>query len=920
MAEGFYPLETHNDAIYLTRVDEAYSYETVDAPYKSPFESVHFGPVETIPSHVEAFDDDVDDALATIDPNFDADIHNLHLSPDPAEIFSFVRSDTPTRGALSTFTLSSRSESAYDSGYNDAASAYTYNSPSQYSASNYLASPSSQYMPNPALAAIDLAMEGLGIRPGDTTSAYNGAIPSPNFELSPAARHPFPTPFNTRPAHSEYDPSPIQVPVPPSSASDYYPERVPVRQTTVSPANVTAPLPAAVQPTPVPSPQTNTTPLQLESDSSAESERRFPCPSCSRSFTRRYNLKTHITDTPSQPTAARTSVRAMSQHLIQALKVAVPLFGTCTLRSDERIVGPQSKISVEAVYILGTPFAPLTDAYIGLGSFCAARCSVLSSQVRFAVYARLRVDRGLPRRSITIKILTAEAAHPGFPCGLFDLTEDSDASSDNGLGHDQISPDPPTRTETEEARATSSSSAAKKITPVMVLEVPSGYVCWHGFALDPDSISFQVEQSLGGRTRNSAVFDLIATAMDAHNPSVLIFTDRRYVILVRAVVRKPQPSITYTPPVRLHGVNALRCVIGAALNFSVPGHRFSPCPKIPTVSGAMPEPSNLAIAVNNNPKGFRDFDLFTMQRHVPDVRAFLQWNQDQDGAPRIVKNDLLQVHVDAFTQNEATLVFRVPLEDPPCGVLDEVLGSLRPRQSEIDDFLASTRGDLYFKVLEVSLPHGAEAFSQKYSGRLERITKKKVAGRPTRIIRDRCDTRVRLTLFDERFFPTPPPEYFYRDFAISARITSPSERFSGYLPSAIDLMRHEQAAYDRLQSLQGILLPYSYGFHKFQMPTGHNVYGFLTEDVHGVPLPAPEDLPDIDLQRRMIRHLNLVERTLLYKGVGKAWYFESVTVTELPTDADDPTSFRVVVSDFAFARLRLGQDLYFPPMQEPVAE
>ncbi|TCD71211.1 hypothetical protein EIP91_011689 [Steccherinum ochraceum] len=118
----------------------------------------------------------------------------------------------------------------------------------------------------------------------------------------------------------------------------------------------------------------------------------------------------------------------------------------------------------------------------------------------------------------------------------------------------------------------------------------------------------------------------------------------------------------------------------------------------------------------------------------------------------------------------------------------------------------------------------------------------------------------------------------------------------------------------------GTLLPYSYGFHKFQIPTGHNVYGFLTEDVHGVPLPAPEDLPDIDLQRRMVRHLNLVERTLLYKGVGKHWYFESVTVTELPTDAGDPTSFRVVVSDCALARLRLGQDLYFPPMQEPVAE
>ncbi|KAH8100986.1 hypothetical protein BXZ70DRAFT_143100 [Cristinia sonorae] len=248
------------------------------------FDTVYLSQPETLSHPIEDFEDEIN-YLVTLDPSIDTDVHNLPT--DSGDIFTLLRSETPTRGP---FTVSSNSESAYDY---DAASSYTYNTPSQYSTSNYIASPSSQYIANPALVEIDLAMKDLGIRP-DGANVFVDPMATPGIELGASPLGNFsPTPFNTRTALSEYEPSPIQVHVPSSSLSDYYPAHVPpVRQNTVSPANVS---PAPIQgPTPVPSPQMNTTPLSLEGSASAEAERRFPCPSCPRSFTRRYNLKTHI--------------------------------------------------------------------------------------------------------------------------------------------------------------------------------------------------------------------------------------------------------------------------------------------------------------------------------------------------------------------------------------------------------------------------------------------------------------------------------------------------------------------------------------------------------------------------------------------------------------------------------------------------
>lgn len=337
------------------------------------------------------------------------------------------------------------------------------------------------------------------------------------------------------------------------------------------------------------------------------------------------------------------------------------------------------------------------------------------------------------------------------------------------------------------------------------------------------------------------------------------------------------PFISSSPPLRLSGTNSLRCIVGAALNASVRGYSFSHyTASLPPVLGVMNEPSDRAIAVNDGPKSFSDFDLYTMQRHIQDLDAFLQWKSEQAYAPRIAVDDILGLKPHAFEKKEFTLSFRLPLEDPPAGTLTDIIGPCRDRQSEVDSLLDDDECHLRFRVSEVMLPHDPNVpqVSQQYLGYLECDENVSTTQRKMARVTKTCPTRIRLTLFDERFFTIPPDQDFRDQCEPEGKMVGllPELRVKGYLAFAADSMRREHAAYDRLRSLQGTLLPYCYGFHQvcsitiicfvyilislylqFQLPTGHEVYGFFTEDVQGSPLPDAETFTNVALQLRLVR-------------------------------------------------------------------
>ncbi|KAH8100470.1 hypothetical protein BXZ70DRAFT_148403 [Cristinia sonorae] len=220
---------------------------------------------------VDAFESDID-SLA-FDPTFDSTAVNVGFA-DNGDIISFLRSDTPTRGVPSTITISSVSESNYDSHYADSLSSY---GPS--------ASPSSQYSAN-SLAEIDMEMCRLGV---DNSSAYGGVMASADSDTSSPGSVSLasfsPPPAYHRGSFSDYEPMiPHRLRGP---ASDYpqvsrYTQSV--MQTTVVPANMTAQLPGVSQsPSPLHSgPEDN------------DPKKKYPCHLCHRRFARQFNLKTHM--------------------------------------------------------------------------------------------------------------------------------------------------------------------------------------------------------------------------------------------------------------------------------------------------------------------------------------------------------------------------------------------------------------------------------------------------------------------------------------------------------------------------------------------------------------------------------------------------------------------------------------------------
>lgn len=275
---------------------DPFDFDHTELASKAAFEFAHYGqsPTDVVAPHPEQFDAELDSSLAA----FDADVFNLphNFLDTTADLFSQWRSDTPTRGVPSTFTVSS--ESTYDSGYSDALSSYH--------SSN---SPSSAYNPE----EIDAEMQRVlgGMFNNDNNSVYGSdyqprsthasvSIPSMgvfgNTTMPPSA---YP-----RGCSSDYEPV-THHRIPTSAASDYYPQSYPV-QATVSPATVSTSLSVPSQ-----APASLGLP-SMKSESSSDPKKKYACTHCSRgmslclvllsvvtdfrltAFARAYNLKTHI--------------------------------------------------------------------------------------------------------------------------------------------------------------------------------------------------------------------------------------------------------------------------------------------------------------------------------------------------------------------------------------------------------------------------------------------------------------------------------------------------------------------------------------------------------------------------------------------------------------------------------------------------
>ncbi|KAK7024454.1 hypothetical protein VNI00_016305 [Paramarasmius palmivorus] len=258
--------------------------------------------------------------------------------------------------------------------------------------------------------------------------------------------------------------------------------------------------------------------------------------------------------------------------------------------------------------------------------------------------------------------------------------------------------------------------------------------------------------------------------------------------------------------------------------------------------------------------------------------------------------DILKVSVNGFSNKEPLLRFTIPLERPSVETLQWIMRNLRSRATDIDRLLdcdGLAQNLVYFQIEEV-VRSRPQTFSQVFFGRLLRISDEETS--------ITSETNVCLKLFDEVNFSVLDRSTCLEQF----KVFSPEYRLNS-IKMASDMMRREYVTYDRLQYLQGTLLPHAYGFHEFELPDGQKVWGFFTEIIKG------EHLSDISLgtwpedrQADLVRLLRHSVRALLYGSIQQGdWHLDQIFLTQF-SNSDGEMEFTVVLIDFAFTWLRLG--------------
>ncbi|KAF7329833.1 hypothetical protein MKEN_00246700 [Mycena kentingensis (nom. inval.)] len=340
----------------------------------------------------------------------------------------------------------------------------------------------------------------------------------------------------------------------------------------------------------------------------------------------------------------------------------------------------------------------------------------------------------------------------------------------------------------------------------------------------------------------------------------------------------------------------------AQLLFQLPLPLFHGRPSPPEMQGVLNrvlDASDTVIARPMNPRGFRDFDRFTMERSLPDLEVFLAWKEQV--SEYMANNPVpvgaqLGVQLDALANDED--LWRCPFPSPvvPRETYEAVTRAPRMRNRDVDEILESKRGSLSFEVTRV-VRHEVNTFSQVFFGVLHGGDGRK-------------SSPVCLKLYLDLMFPVngrslrkkfgpPLSDLWFDQIPISDRLAS--------LHYAEDMVRREEAAYDRLREYQGTLIPHCYGFHRFTLPSGTTAYGVLMEIISGSALA---DLAIAEWASRsqtaFVQQLRHGLRALLYAGVGQCdWHGGQIL---LPDGGEYKDGHGLVFIDFAFAIQRFGDE------------
>nr|GAT51186.1 predicted protein [Mycena chlorophos] len=321
----------------------------------------------------------------------------------------------------------------------------------------------------------------------------------------------------------------------------------------------------------------------------------------------------------------------------------------------------------------------------------------------------------------------------------------------------------------------------------------------------------------------------------------------------------------------------------------------SPWFKVPLGALNDPQiPADRPLAAPVHATGFRDFDRFTLQRSLPDLKFFLEWKSLESKrlcSKLITSGALLDIDVDALKREEGSWNCPFPNPNLPTETQLYVARKPRPCQNLVHEMLRCKQTHpLTFEVTKV-VRHEPEAFSQVFFGVL-------------RASNGTVSPPICLKLYVDAMFEVNPDDLL-EEFEEE---NNPRRRLWS-LHQAEDLAKREQAAYERLSGHQGSLIPHCYGFHRFSSQDGtFNAYGALLEVISGPCIADAEpNTWNPNAQRDFIRQMREGLRALLYAGVDQGdWHAGQVLLPDGPTY--HPETDALVFIDFALAVQRFGDE------------
>ncbi|KAF7297276.1 hypothetical protein MIND_00960800 [Mycena indigotica] len=414
-----------------------------------------------------------------------------------------------------------------------------------------------------------------------------------------------------------------------------------------------------------------------------------------------------------------------------------------------------------------------------------------------------------------------------------------------------------------------------------------GQICWAGILPPRETVECSLMNDF---------FEHFKKTFLPENPRFFLISDGQGIIVLKSITQHIVRMVyTWLSPAA-NGSHSLRHILCLLLcQMPDPSNHptvFNPIPWRKHFHGAMnlQNDPDQAISPPLKPSRLKDFDRFTLQRSFADLEGLLDWKDEESqrlSERPLVPGTSLSVSIDAFRLEES--LWRCPFPNPPIQATTRkyVGRNPRPRLVAVDQILVSGQ-TLDFRVTKV-VRHQSDSFSQVFLGVLYNLDG---VESPT----------ICLKLFVDALFPVDE-DFLCDDFDKR----QPRFRLSS-LHYAEDLVRREEAAYDRLKEHQGSLIPHCYGFHRFTVKDSIDAYGVLLEVIPGPSLGKAEPSAwDEDVQRSFIRHLRECQRALLYAGVDQGDYHgEQILLPAGP--GYRPETDSIVLIDFAFAVQRFGDE------------